>query len=78
MNAQSLPIVIIGVALVLFIIYRQLVRRPVEGWQLIVAPLIFAILGLSDLSQQPSATSATFFALVASLASALVFGLARG
>jgi hypothetical protein len=78
MNAQYLPTVIIGVALVLFIIYRQLQRRPVEGRQLVVVPLVLAVLGLYNLNRQAPATSAGVTALVASLASAVAFGLARG
>lgn len=78
MNLQYLPTVVIGAALVLFIIYRQLGRRPVEGRQLAVVPLVLAVLGLYNLNKQPPATSAAVAALVASLAGAVVFGLARG
>jgi hypothetical protein len=78
MSLQYLPTVFIGVALVLFIIYRQLQRWPVEGRQLVVVPLVLAVLGLYNLNRQPPATSAGVIALVASLGSAVVFGLARG
>ena len=78
MNLQYLPTVVIGAALVLFVIYRQLVTRPVEGRQLVVLPLFLAVLGFINLNHQPPATSAAIAALVASLASAVVFGLARG
>jgi hypothetical protein len=65
-------------ALVLFIIYRQLQRRPVEGPRLVVMPLVLAVLGLYGLTQLPPATGAAVTALVASVASAVAFGLARG
>jgi hypothetical protein len=78
MNTQYLPTVVIGAVLVLFIIYRQLVRRPVEGRQLVVLPLVLAVLGLYNLNRQPPAASAAVIALVASLATAVVLGLARG
>ena len=78
MNLQYLPTVVIGAALVLFIIYRQLMTRPVEARQLVVLPLFLAVLGLINLNKEPLATSAAVTALVASLASAVAFGLARG
>ena len=78
MDLQYLPTVVIGAALVVFIIYRQLMRRPVEGRQLVVLPLVLAVLGLYNLNRQPPATSAAITALVASLAIAVVLGLARG
>ena len=78
MNTQYIPTVILGVALVLFIIYRQLMRRPVEDRQLVVVPLVLAGLGLYNLDKQPPGMSAAVTALVASLVIAVVLGLARG
>jgi len=78
MNQQYLLTLVLGIALVLFIIYRQLVKRPVESRQLVVLPLVLAALGLTNLNHEPPATSAAVSTLVASLASAVVFGLARG
>ena len=78
MNQQYLLTAVIGAALVLFVIYRQLRMQPVEGRRLVVFPLVLAVLGLYSLANKPPATSAALIALVASLASAIVLGLARG
>jgi hypothetical protein len=75
---QYLPTVVVGAALVLFIIYRQLIRRPIEARQLVVLPVVLAALGLINLNHEPPTASAAVVALVASLVSAVVFGLARG
>lgn len=78
MNQQYLLFAVLGVALVLFIIYRQLVRQPLEGRRLVVLPLVLALLGLYSLSHKPPTTGAAVTALLVSLASAVVLGLARG
>jgi hypothetical protein len=77
-NAQYLPTIALGIALVVFIIYRQLARRPVEIRPMVVLPLILAVLGLYNLNKEPLTSGAGVGALVASLATAVVFGLARG
>jgi hypothetical membrane protein len=78
MGSQYIPTVILGALIALFIIYRQLARRQVAARQLVVVPLVLALLGLYNLDNQPPSTSAAAVAIVASLASAVVFGLARG
>lgn len=78
MNQQYLLTAVIGIALALFIIYRQLRRQALEGRRLVVLPLVLAVLGLYSLTREPPTTGAAVTALVASLASAVVLGLARG
>jgi hypothetical protein len=78
MSSQYLPAVIIGVVVVGFIIYRQLERREIEGRRLVVLPLALALLGIFNLDKEPPASGAAVTALVASMTSAVVFGLARG
>lgn len=78
MNQQYLLTAAIGVALALLIIYRQLRRQPLEGRRLIILPLVLAVLGLYSLSHKPPTAGAAVAALVISLASAVVLGLARG
>ena len=78
MDQQYLLFAVIGVALVVFIIYRQLSRQPLEGRRLVVLPLVLAVLGLYNLSHKPPTMGAAVTALAISLASAVVLGLARG
>lgn len=78
MDQQYLLVAVIGVALVLFIVYRQLSRQALEGRRLVVLPLVLAVLGLYNLSHKPPSTGAALTALVISLVSAVMLGLARG
>src|SRR5436309_9373658 len=69
--------IIIAALLVVFIIYQQLRTRPINPRQLIALPVVLAVLGLFNLQQHPL-TAAGASALVASVVTAVLFGLARG
>jgi hypothetical protein len=78
MSSQSLLYLVIGVAVLGLLIYRQLSARPVHGNQRIV--LILVITGLIETAQylqKPHAGSAAIVALVGSLLLAALFGAAR-
>jgi hypothetical protein len=78
MSSQSLLYLVIGVAVLGLLIYRQLVARPVRGNQRIV--LILVIIGLIETAQylqKERAGSAAIAALAGSLVLAAVFGAAR-
>jgi len=78
MSSQSLVYLVIGVAVLGLLIYRQLRARPVRGNQRIV--LILVIIGLietAEYMQKLHAGSAAVVALVGSLVLAAVFGVAR-
>jgi hypothetical protein len=70
---------IIGLAVLAFILYRQMQARPVKANMRL--PLIFAIIGLVELTQflqhQHHSAAAVIAALVGSLALAAVFGAIR-
>jgi hypothetical protein len=78
MSSQSLLYLVIGVAVLGLLIYRQLIARPVRGNQRIV--LILLVVGLIEAVQylqKLHAGSAAVVALVGSLILAAVFGAAR-
>jgi hypothetical protein len=78
MSSQSLFYLVIGVAVLGLLIFRQLRARPVRGNQRIV--LILVIIGLVEAVQylqNSHAGSAAVVALVGSLVLAAVFGAAR-
>jgi hypothetical protein len=78
MSSQSLLYLVIGVAVLGLLIYRQLRARPVRGNQRIV--LILVIIGLVETVQyiqKLHAGSAAVIALVGSLVLAALFGAAR-
>jgi hypothetical protein len=78
MSSQSLLYLVIGVAVLGLLIYRQLRARPVRGNQRIV--LILVVVGLIETVQylqKLHAGSAAIVALVGSLILAAVFGAAR-
>ena len=78
MSSQSLLYLVIGVAVLGLLIYRQLSTRPVRGNQQLV--LILVIVGLIEAEQYMQklhAGSAAIVALVGSLVLAAVFGAAR-
>ena len=78
MSSQSLLYLVIGVAVLGLLIYRQLIARPVRGNQRIV--LILVIVGLIETVQylqKLHAGSVAVVALVGSLILAAVFGAAR-
>ena len=78
MSSQSLLYLVIGVAVLGLLIYRQLSTRPVQGNQRIV--LILVIIGLIETAQylqKAHAGSAAVVALAGSLVLAAAFGAAR-
>jgi len=78
MSSQSLLYLVIGVAVLGLLIYRQLRSRPVRGNQRIV--LILVVVGVIETAQylqKYHAGSAAVVALVGSLILAAVFGAAR-
>jgi hypothetical protein len=78
MSSQTVLYLVIGVAVLGLLIYRQLVARPVQGNQRLV--LILVIIGLIEAAQylqKLHAGSAAFVALAGSLVLAAIFGAAR-
>lgn len=78
MSSQSLLYLVIGVAVLGLLIYRQLSARPVQGNQRIV--LILVIIGLIETAQylqKLHAGSAAIVALIGSLVLAALFGAMR-
>jgi hypothetical protein len=78
MSSQSLLYLVIGVAVLGLLIYRQLSARPVQGNQRVV--LILLIVGLVETAQYLQKThpgSVAIAALVGSLVLAAVFGAMR-
>jgi hypothetical protein len=78
MSSQTLLYLVIGVAVLGLLIYRQLVARPVHGNQRIV--LILLIVGLAEAAQfmqKLHAGSTPVIALAGSLVLAALFGAAR-
>jgi hypothetical protein len=78
MSSQSLLYLVIGVAVLGLLIYRQLRARPVRGNQRIV--LILVVVGLIEAVQyfhKLHAGSAAVIALAGSLVLAALFGAAR-
>ena len=78
MSSQALLYLVIGVAVLGLLIYRQMRARPVRGNQRIV--LILVIVGLLEAvqyTQRLHAGSAALVALLGSLVLAALFGAAR-
>jgi hypothetical protein len=78
MSSQTLLYLVIGVAVLGLLIYRQLVARPVRANQRIV--LILLVVGVIEAwqyMQKLHAGSAAVVALVGSLVLAAIFGAAR-
>jgi len=78
MSSQTLLYVVIGVAVLALLIYRQLRARPVRGSQRLVAILV--VIGLIEAvqyMQKLHAGSAAIVALVGSLVLAAIFGAIR-
>jgi hypothetical protein len=78
MSSQTLTYLVIGVAVLGLLIYRQLVARPVRGNQRLA--LILVVIGLVEAVQylgKLHAGTAAIVALVGSLVLAAVFGAAR-
>ena len=78
MSSQTLLYLVLGIAVLGLLIYRQLIARPVRGNQRIV--LILLIVGLLEavqVVQKLHAGSAPAIALAGSLVLAALFGAAR-
>jgi hypothetical protein len=78
MSSQTLLYLVLGVAVLGLLIYRQLVARPVQGNQrLLVILVIIGLIEAVNAMQKLHAGSAAVVALVGSLVLAAVFGAAR-
>jgi len=75
---QYVPTIVIAALILGFIIYRQMRTAPVRPRQLVVFPVVLALLGLSNVNEHPPASEAAIIALVASGVTAIVFGVGRG
>ena len=77
---MSSYVVTVAVAVVVlgFIIYQQIRERPLRDRQLVVVPIVLALLGLVNLQGHLSWSRAGLVLLTASMSVAVVFGLARG
>jgi hypothetical protein len=75
---QYVVTIVVAVLLISFVIYQQLRTRPINARQLVVLPVILAILGIVNVNRHPPASVAADTALVASVVIALAFGIARG
>ena len=78
MNPQYLLTVVPWIAVAILVIYRQFTAQPLRGRPLIVLPAILAVMGISNLAQQPTTAPATIAVLVVNVAIALTLGLWRG
>lgn len=67
--------VAIYVALIAFVLYRQMSAQPLRGRRLVLLPAVLGLFGLQQLGRQPPATDVGGVAL---LAVGLVIGLASG
>jgi hypothetical protein len=78
MSSQTLTYLVLGVAVLGLLIYRQLVARPVQGNQRLM--LILGLVGLVETAQffqKQHAGTAAIMALAGSLVLAAAFGAAR-
>jgi hypothetical protein len=71
-------VIVLVAALLVFVVYRQMRSAPIEPRQLVIFPLILAVFGFVNLQKQPPDLIAGGVALVASVLTALLFGVARG
>jgi hypothetical protein len=79
MSSQTLSYLVIGVAVLGLLIYRQLVARPVRGNQRLVLILVIigAIEAVQYIQNRHDGTTTAAIALIGSLILAAVFGAAR-
>lgn len=79
MSSQTLSYLVIGVAVLGLLIYRQLVARPVRGNQRLVLILVIigAIEAFQYIQKLHGGTTTAAIALIGSLILAAVFGAAR-
>jgi hypothetical protein len=75
---KAYAVIVLVVALLVFVVYRQMRTAAIEPRQLVVFPLILAVFGFINLQKQPPDTAAGAVALIASVLTALLFGIARG
>jgi hypothetical protein len=71
-------VIVLVIALLAFVIYRQMRTAAIEPRQLVIFPLILAVFGFINLQKQPPDSVAGAVALAASVLTALLFGIARG
>jgi hypothetical protein len=79
MSSQTLSYLVIGVAVLGLLIYRQLVARPVRGNQglVLILVIIGAIEAVQYIQKLHGGTTTAAIALIGSLILAAVFGAAR-
>ena len=79
MSSQTLSYLVIGVAVLGLLIYRQLVARPVRGNQglVLILVIIGAIEAVQYIQNRHDGTTTAAIALIGSLILAAVFGAAR-
>lgn len=76
--SQYAVTILVAALIVAFIVYQQMRTRSIEPRQLVVFPVVLALLGIVNLDKHPPDSTAATVALVASVATAIVFGVARG
>ena len=77
MGQYAVTIVIAAVFLA-FVIYQQMRPRSIRSRQLIVIPVILALLGVSNIAKHSPHSTAANVALGASILTAIAFGVGRG
>ena len=78
MDPRYLLTVVPWIAVALLVIYRQCTAQPLRGRPLIVLPVLLAVMGISNLAQQPATAPAAIAVLVANAVIASTLGLWRG
>jgi hypothetical protein len=76
--SQYVVTIVIAALVLVFIVYQQMRTRPIRSRQLIVIPVILALLGIVNLEKHPPDSTAAGVALAASVVTAIVFGVGRG
>jgi hypothetical protein len=76
--SQYVVTVAIAAVVLVFIVYQQMRTRPIQSRQLIVIPVVLALLGIANVQKHPPDSMAAAVALVASVVTAIAFGVGRG
>jgi hypothetical protein len=76
--SQYVVTIVIAAVVLVFIVYQQMRSRPIQSRQLIVIPVILALLGIANLQKHPPDSTAAAVALAASVITAITFGVGRG
>jgi hypothetical protein len=78
MNPQYLLTVVPWIAVAILVIYHQFTAQTLRGQAMIVLPVILAVIGISNLTRQPSLAPTTMAVLVVNVLIASTLGLWRG